>query len=76
VLRRRGSTKGFYGFTARFTPSRKEIEKATQAWRESKTSNYSQGATHFEGDRFNTPSWAKSMVKTAHIDHQIFYKEA
>ena len=49
---------------------------ATQAWSVSKTSNYSKGADHFEGDSFKRPYWTKGMILTAHIGSQQFFKEA
>jgi spore germination cell wall hydrolase CwlJ-like protein len=75
VLRRRNSLVGFYGYRSNFTPTQKEIDTARRAWKESIRSNYSMEATHFEGDRFKTPSWAKGMKEVAHIGHQRFFKE-
>jgi len=78
VLRRRGSTKGFYGLKAKHVDQQPAWvwEMARKAWRASKASNYTQGATHFENVKaFGTPYWAKNMeVVFSHRDH-TFYRE-
>lgn len=90
VLRRRGGTLGFYGASsirekdghfyaiengqAKLLPD-KVVNKARKAWAESKTSDWSRGATHFEGDAFKRPYWSKGMILTAHIGSQQFFKE-
>lgn len=33
------------------------------------------GAQYWEGDRFPMPYWTQGMIVTAHIGHQIFFKE-
>lgn len=75
VLRGRNSVKGFYGYTAKFKFTPKEYQTALKAWRLSATTNYTKGATHFEGDSFKRPYWISSMIETAHIGSQTFYKE-
>ena len=75
VLRRHGNTIGFYGYTARFKASKREIETARKAWMESAKSNYSNGANHFEGDCFKRPRWSEEMKVVAHIGKQTFFKE-
>lgn len=54
--------------------SMKTVNNAYEAWKESEHSNYSRGATNFEGDSFKQPYWAKDMKAVAHIGNQTFYK--
>lgn len=77
VLRRQHSLKGFFGFKA--SHIRHEPKwvwaMARKAWAESKTSNYTKGANHFENLAFGCPYWVKNCVQTfAYKDH-VFYKE-
>ncbi len=76
VLRRRGTTKGFYGCNASHIVLEPEwvIRYAKIAWERSKTSNITNGATHFEGNSFKRPYWAKDAIVTARIGNQTFYK--
>ena len=73
VLRKRGKLSGFYGCFANFKATQGEFKKAQKAWRESSKTDYSNGATHFEGDSFKQPYWAKDMKVVAHIGRQTFY---
>lgn len=75
VLRRRGSTNGFYGCKAKFSPTSRESSRAKNAWEESQKSNYSHGATHFESTDFKTPYWAGDMTVVARIGKHKFYRK-
>jgi spore germination cell wall hydrolase CwlJ-like protein len=75
VLRRRASIKGFAGCKyaeTRIKPS--VLRRARKAWRLSRFTNYSRGATHFDGAAFPRPKWSKKMKKVAVIGNQIFWK--
>ena len=78
VLRRRGSTKGFYGLKAKHVDQQPAWvwEMARKAWRASASTNYTRGASHFENVKaFGTPYWAKKMeVVFVHKAH-TFYRE-
>lgn len=78
VIRRRGSLKGVYGIRAKRVVehlySQKTYEDCRRAWIESASTNYSLGATHWEGTAFPVPYWAKTMTVTVIIGHQRFYK--
>ena len=52
----------------------KLVEKARRAWAESVYSDYSKGATHFEGTDFPIPKWARKMEVTTTIGSQRFFK--
>lgn len=73
VLRRRGNCSGMYGCFAKFNPDKVAEDKARKAWKESLHSDYSKGATHFEGDAFKRPYWTKRMKIVAHVGSQTFY---
>lgn len=79
VLRRRGSTQGFYGARReRFISSQPKWvhDQARKAWKLSKHSNLTKGATHFENVKaFGVPSWASKMKKVAVIKDHTFYRE-
>lgn len=75
VARRRNSTKPFFGYTAKFKHTPEEYQTALRAWHLSASTNYSNNATHFEGDSFKRPRWIHSMNQTAHIGRQTFYRE-
>ena len=77
VLRRRGSTRGFYGLknpvVAKASP--KTVAKARRAWCESLFDDPSNGATHFENVRaFGTPAWAAGRNPCAVIGSHTFWK--
>ena len=82
VLRRRNTTSGFCtlsrrdlkDFIRRQGPSvRRQAEKA---WRLSKRSNLTKGATHYENVKaFGEPYWAKKMMHTVTIKDHRFYRE-
>ena len=77
VLRRRGSTKGFYGYRFNHRHHPKSVWKmAEKAWRLSAHTKYTKGADHFENiRRFGHPWWVKNCVKTYEYKDHIFYKE-
>jgi hypothetical protein len=76
VLRKRGSTKGFYGLKAAHVDRQPAWvwDLARKAWRKSASTNYTKGATHFENVKaFGTPYWAKKMdVVFIHRDHTFY----
>lgn len=76
VLRRRGSVKGFYGLNAPHVDKQPKWvwAQARKAWASSRSSNLTNGATHFEGTAFKTPYWAKGLRPVAVIGKQRFYK--
>lgn len=78
VIRRRGSLKGVYGINAprvkKHLYSKETYDLCLKAWLESRFTNYSCLATHWEGSSFKIPYWAKDMKVTARIGNQIFYK--
>jgi hypothetical protein len=76
VLRRRGSIRGFYGYKAPHVDKQPKWvwEQARKAWEQSRTSNLTKGATHFEGTAFKTPYWAKGLKPVVVIGQQRFYK--
>ena len=82
AIRNRGTLKGVYGLRAprvlNHKYSKQTEQYAVNAWIMSEDSGnceFIKGADHWEGDKFPKPSWSKKMVETAHIGHQIFYKE-
>ncbi len=78
VLRRRGSTKGFYGYKSNMAKRQpKSIWRlAARAWQQSAYSNHTQGADHFENVRgFGEPWWAKYCVKVYEYKDHVFYKK-
>lgn len=76
VLRRRDSIRGFYGLNAPHVDRQPAYvwSRAKVAWENSKTSNITRGADHFEGTAFKTPKWARNKVPVAIIGRQKFYK--
>ena len=86
VLRRRDSTKGFYGLNAVHFDGKnylrgkriidhKTTTQALDAWKQSARTNYTKGATHFENIKaFGQPKWAKNMKQTATIGNHVFFK--
>jgi hypothetical protein len=78
VLRRRGSTKGFYGYRSnRINHQPASVWKmARKAWVLSETTNYTRGADHFENiHQYGQPYWVKHCVKTYVYKDHVFYKE-
>lgn len=73
VLRRRGSTRGFVGCRYHIVDAN-EMVKARRAWRLSRRTNYSRGATNFDGTAFPRPKWSKNMKKVCVIGGTIFWK--
>ena len=76
VLRRRNSTRGFYGLNAPHVDKQPAWvwSMARRAWKKSSASNITRGADHFEGTDFRTPKWARGKVPVATIGKQKFYK--
>ena len=77
VLRRCGSTRGFYclnnPIVAKASP--KTVAKARRAWCESLFDDPSNGVTHFENVRaFGTPAWAAGRNPCAVIGSHTFWK--
>lgn len=78
VLRRRGSIKGFRGYKSKHVEREhaKTWKMAEEAWKMSETTNFTNGADHFENiRRFRTPWWAKYCKKTYEYKDHVFYKE-
>lgn len=78
VLRRRGTIKGFYGYHAKHIAREPKStwKLAKQAWEQSKSTNYTNGADHFENIRhFSKPWWAKHFEKTYEYKDHVFYKD-
>ena len=81
VLRRRVSTQGVYGCKASLAkelPYLRAVgldKEALRAWNESKHTNITLGATHWESTDFKEPYWAKGMIKTVKIGKHQFYRE-
>jgi len=77
VLRRRGSAKGFRGYKSKhvMNASPKTWKMAHEAWKMSETTNYTNGADHFENiKQFKKPWWAKYCYKTYEYKDHVFYK--
>ena len=81
AIRNRGTLKGVYGEKApRVTKklySPKIKAEAEKAWDESEellACQFIDGADHWEGASFKTPSWAGNMKQTARVGNQIFYR--
>jgi hypothetical protein len=76
VLRRRNSTRGFYGIRARHVDKQPAYvwARARRAWKNSRTSNITRDADHFEGTAFKIPKWARGKIPVAVIGKQRFYK--
>jgi len=80
AIRNRGTLKGVYGCNAPRVRdhkySQEVLETARQAWEDSEgPGDITHGATHWEGTKFKTPSWAKYMIVTLELNNQRFYKE-
>lgn len=81
VIRNRGSLKGFSSMRKdldRFASRQpKHVRRdARKAWKLSRHTNYTRGATHFDNVKaFGMPSWAKDMVRTAVIADMYYFKE-
>jgi len=78
VLRRRASTKGFYGYKSNRSKNQPEFvwKMAAKAWKQSLHTNYTKGADHFENiRRFGKPWWVKHCVQTYEYKDHVFYKE-
>lgn len=76
AIRNRGTLKGVYGCKAKFVKNEPEwvFILARKAILEAKTSNLTNGATHWESVDFKRPYWADSMVETVQIGKHVFYK--
>lgn len=78
VIRHKGSLCGFYGLTAKHSAHEPAWvwKMAQMAWIDSKTTNLTHHADHFENiHAFGQPYWVKNCVKTfAYRDH-VFYRE-
>lgn len=74
VLRKRRTTNGMYGCKAKFREPKWVYNLAKRAWTDSRSSSYSNGATHFESEDFKRPNWADKMLVVAKIGKHIFYK--
>lgn len=78
AIRNRKTLKGVFGCNAprvklhKYSPH--TLVLAIKAWDESKHSNITKGATHWEGTKFKIPYWAKSCQETVVIKNQRFYK--
>ena len=78
VLRHRGSTRGFYGYTSNRADRQppRVWQMAAKAWELSAHTDYTKGADHFENVRqFGEPWWVKYCVKTYEYRDHVFYKE-
>ena len=74
VIRRRGKLVGIYGCSyATYTEA--EWKEAERAWKKSRYTNYSKGATHFESIDFKKPYWSKNMKLVTTIGKHQFYLE-
>lgn len=76
VLRRRNSTRGFYGLKAPHVDKQPAWvwKMARAAWMKSAASNITKGATHFEGTDFKTPKWARGLTPVTIIGKQKFFR--
>jgi len=80
ALRNRGTTKGVYGCTAKFTKeipylkAKRYYKAAEQAWIKSKTSHLVGGAKNWESSDFKKPYWAKNMKVAYRVGKHIFYR--
>lgn len=78
VLRRRGSIKGFYGYSAKHSAHEPKWvwEMARKAWLASANTDYTNNADHFENTHaFGCPYWVKRCNKTFQWKDHIFYRE-
>lgn len=78
VLRKRGSTKGFYGSKSNRLDRQPPFiwKLAAKAWELSAHTNYTKGADHFENVRkFGRPRWARDCIETFEYKDHVFYKE-
>lgn len=81
VIRNRGKLRGFSSMRrnldkfASQQPQRIQI-LAERAWKMSRYTNYTNGATHFDNvDRFGMPVWAHGMIRTAKVADMIYFRE-
>lgn len=77
VIRKRGSTKGLYGCTAKFKEPKRVWDEALRAWRKSARTRTTKDATMFENvEEFGWPrTWDRKKVKfVTKIDGHDFYK--
>lgn len=78
VLRRRASVKGFYGYKANLSKRQSKLiwRMAAKAWEQSRYTNYTKGADHFENiHSFGKPWWVECSVKTYEYKDHVFYNE-
>lgn len=76
VIRTRGSLQGFCGTKAKHIDKQPAWvwEQARRAWRESATTEFANGATHFESTDFKRPAWTKGMTMVARIGRHEFWR--
>ena len=81
VIRNRGKLRGFSSMRrnldkfASQQPQRIQV-LAERAWKMSRYTNYTNGATHFDNvDRFGMPVWAHGMIRTAKVADMIYFRE-
>lgn len=82
VIRNRGSLHGFASLKNKnldkFVAKQPEDVRlrASKAWKLSRHTNYTRGATHFDNIKeFGMPRWARGMVRTAVIADMTYFKE-
>lgn len=78
VLRHRNSVKGFYGLNAKHSYHEPVWvwNMAKKAWQDSKTSNYTHQANHFENiHAFGKPYWVTHCTETFRYRDHVFYME-
>jgi len=77
AIRNRGHLKGVYGCTSVRLLSVGDwlVDQASEAWRDSETSNLVKGADHWHSDREKPVWWEKYGTLTAKIGNHKFYKE-
>lgn len=77
VLRRRGSTNGFYGLRSKHIDNQPVWvwKMAHEAWHQSAYTNYTNNATHFESSDFPKPAWAKNMKLVYRWKKHYFYRK-
>lgn len=74
VLRRRGSSDGFYGCKSEFNEPEKIWGVARLAWDLSEESNISNGAMYFESVDFKAPYWSNDKKIVAEIGKHRFWR--
>jgi hypothetical protein len=78
VLRRRASTKGFYGYQWNINIHQPTTiwAMARKAWGLSANTNFTNGADHFENvHAFGSPWWARHCIKTYEYKDHVFFRE-